>query len=414
MLTFPNVSIFSAYSVNEKLLGDQSLSSIAEEFQKQAIALARDSTDAKPDVEILVEPIDWFSGVGHRFLRLGVNHRVAGTEMYTSGKLYGIDISSAAAVVALGVSSGNHILDLCCAPGAKLAMISDTLAMQEYVEHEESEQEVDEKAQEPSQSGVLVGSVSGVDISSSRLSACRTVCQKYELANVRLFLDDACEFNTLAPPPRLSSDEKAPSSLNNKSIPPPVFPTDVSQTLPEEMTTVPQVPKHTRRALRQRHAAVLDKLLFTSDWKLCSVASQLYDRVILDAQCTLDASIRHLLKHNKCGWIDFEGDPTTTVSALQKKMIYNAYRLLAPGGTLVYATCSFCNAQNEDVVQWLLSHEPQTAKVVKIDWPAEFLPFVSPGHIEHTVRFYPKHSGTSGMFIAKMTKLALEETTEIK
>lgn len=368
--------------------------------------MARESTGAKSDLEILVEPIEWFSGVGHRFLRLGVNHRVAGTEMYISGKLYGIDISSAAAVVAMGISSGNHILDLCCAPGAKLAMISDTLTYLESAEAEE-EEKIDKQEAEKT---TFVGSVSGVDISSSRLSACRTVCQKYELGNVRLFLDDACEFNSLAPPPRLASaTEKAPSPLNNKSIPPPVFPADVTSTLPEEMTTVPQVPKHTRRALSKRHAAVLDKLLFTSDWKLCSVASQLYDRVILDAQCTLDASIRHLLKHNKCGWIDFEGDPTTTVSMLQKKMIFNAYRLLAPGGTLVYATCSFCNAQNEEVVEWLLSHEPETARVTEINWPAEFLPCVSPGHIEHTVRFYPKHSGTSGMFIAKITKLAIEK-----
>lgn len=390
--------------MNEKLLGSESLSSIASSFQKQVNDLAKESDGPKSDEVIVVEPIEWFSSVGHRFLRLGVNHRVAGTEMYISGKLYGIDISSAAAVVALGVSNGNHILDLCCAPGAKLAMISDSLAMGERKEAAEKREGDEAMADEAKEEGPLVGSVSGVDISSARLSACRTVCQKYELANVRLFLDDACEFNTLAPPPRRYNSERAPSTSNNKSIPPPVFPADVSSPLPEEMTTVPQVPKHTRRALSKRHAAVLDKLLFTSDWKLCAVASQLYDRVILDAQCTLDASIRHLLKHNKCGWIDFEGDPTTTISALQKKMIFNAYRLLAPGGTLIYATCSFCNAQNEDVVRWLLQHESETAQVTKIDWPLEFLPYVSPGHIEHTVRFYPKHSGTSGMFIAKITK----------
>lgn len=329
--------------------------------------------------------------------------------MYTSGKLYGIDVSSAAAVIAMGISSGNHILDLCCAPGAKLAMISDSLlSLEKQKDEEDSKVEGDTEKEGP-----FIGSVTGVDISSSRLSACRTVCQKYELPNVRLFLDDACEFNTLAPPPRRMRAEKGASTANNMKLPAPVFPADVAPSLlPTEMTTVPDVPKHTKRALTKRYKAVLDKLLFTSDWKLTSVASEFYDRVILDAQCTLDASIRHLLKHNKCGWIDFEGDPTETISTLQKKMIYNAYRLLAPGGTLVYATCSFCNAQNEDVVRWLVSHEPKTAKVVPIEWPENFASLVSPGHLEHTVRFYPKHSGTSGMFIAKIMKLKNEETMD--
>ena len=34
-----------------------------------------------------------------------------------SGKVYGIDVSSGAVVKALGVEAGDHVLDLCCAPG---------------------------------------------------------------------------------------------------------------------------------------------------------------------------------------------------------------------------------------------------------------------------------------------------------
>jgi 16S rRNA C967 or C1407 C5-methylase (RsmB/RsmF family) len=378
------------------------LNDIALELQKEIATAAQESVvEQKTPSQVVVEPIDWFSSIGHRFLRMPVAHRIASTPSYISGKLYGIDISSAAAVVALDVQAGEHVLDLCCAPGAKLSMISDVLKYQEAkLENNGEEGE-----------GPWTGSVTGVDISSSRLAACKTVAKKYELANVRLFLDDACTFNCLAPPPRRLRAKQVPSPKFNKVLPPPEFPEDMQgSTAPESLTIAPEISKKTKKSMKKKNAAVLDRLLFTSDWALTSVASQLYDKAIVDAQCTLDASIRHLLRYNKVGWIDFEGNPTEVISHLQKKMIFNAFRLLKPGGSLVYATCSFCTAQNEDVVRWLLQHEP-TASVLPIRWPPTFSLHINEGNLPHTVRFYPKQSGTSGMFIAKIYKASLPTET---
>lgn len=48
----------------------------------------------------------------------------------------------------------------------------------------------------------------------------------------------------------------------------------------------------------------------------------------------------------------------------------NGFRLLRPGGVLVYSTCSLMQAQNEDVVQHLLDNEPAaTMDVVDIGTP---------------------------------------------
>lgn len=360
--------------------------------------LANAGNTGAPATPILVEPLDWFSSAGHRFVRLGVSHGIASTPSYTSGKLYGIDISSAAAVVALGVEAGDHVLDLCCAPGAKLSMISDALVCSESLI-------------EAGEEGPLSGSVTGVDIASARLSACRTLCKKYELGNVRLFLDDACVFNCLAPPPRHLRAKHVPPTDTNKTLPEPIFPDDLTQSLPESLTQVPKIAAKSKRTMARRNGVVLEHLFFTSNWTICSVACELYDKVLVDAQCTLDASVRHLLRYNKVGWIDFEGNPSQVISELQKKMIFNAFRLLKPGGSLVYSTCSFCNAQNEDVVTWLLQHEPQ-AEVAPIEWPEKFAVNISSGHIPHTVRFYPKFSGTSGMFIAKVVKRRMEPASE--
>lgn len=49
--------------------------------------------------------------------------------LYKSGHLYGIDLSSAAVVQALEINNNDHkILEVCCAPGAKLCYIADLMS----------------------------------------------------------------------------------------------------------------------------------------------------------------------------------------------------------------------------------------------------------------------------------------------
>eukprot|EP01114_Cavostelium_apophysatum_P022219 TRINITY_DN7972_c0_g1_i1.p1 TRINITY_DN7972_c0_g1~~TRINITY_DN7972_c0_g1_i1.p1 ORF type:complete len:194 (+),score=19.35 TRINITY_DN7972_c0_g1_i1:26-607(+) len=116
-----------------------------------------------------VSPVSWMKD----FYQLDGKVKIADSSLYREGKLYGIDLSSGVAVIALGVEPGDHVLDLCCAPGAKLCFLSNLLGD--------------------------TGSVTGVDVASPRLAACRTMVTKYKLANVRLFLDDGTSFDVGAP-----------------------------------------------------------------------------------------------------------------------------------------------------------------------------------------------------------------------
>ena len=50
-------------------------------------------------------------------------------------------------------------------------------------------------------------------------------------------------------------------------------------------------------------------------------------------------------------------------------LLRNGFRLLRPGGRLVYSTCSFSLRQNEEVVQWLLDSEAE-ARLVPAALPA--------------------------------------------
>jgi len=116
-----------------------------------------------------IDPVAWLPG----FYKLKADVQIANTTAYKEGSIYGIDVSSGAVVVALDPQSGDNVLDICCAPGAKLSMIADILQDK--------------------------GSITGVDISDKRLAACRSMVKKYDLKNVRLFLQDATTFSILAP-----------------------------------------------------------------------------------------------------------------------------------------------------------------------------------------------------------------------
>lgn len=93
---------------------------------------------------------------------------------YQEGRIYGVDLASMLAVHAMRIHPDDHVLDVCCAPGAKLCAIADIL-------HEGT------------------GTVTGLDLSSSRLATCRSLCRKYLQDNVRLVQGDGT-IMSIAPP----------------------------------------------------------------------------------------------------------------------------------------------------------------------------------------------------------------------
>jgi hypothetical protein len=44
---------------------------------------------------------------------------------------------------------------------------------------------------------------------------------------------------------------------------------------------------------------------------------------------------------------------TTALTTLQRNLLFNGYKLLKPGGMLIYSTCSNEVSQNEEVLRWL-------------------------------------------------------------
>lgn len=89
----------------------------------------------------------------------------------------------------------------------------------------------------------------------------------------------------------------------------------------------------------------------------------IFDRILLDAPCSATGVIR---RHPDIKLLR-RADDISAFSVHQKRILQNAFARLAPGGRLVYATCSLLPEENELVVRDFLAGEPAA---VDLGWPA--------------------------------------------
>jgi 16S rRNA (cytosine967-C5)-methyltransferase len=90
-----------------------------------------------------------------------------------------------------------------------------------------------------------------------------------------------------------------------------------------------------------------------------------FDAILLDAPCTASGIVR---RHPDVRWLRRETD-IAQLALLQKKLLQALWPLLAPGGRLLYCTCSLFLAEGSQQVQTFLAHNTD----------ALLLP--SPGHL---------------------------------
>lgn len=298
-----------------------------------------------------------------RYYELAEDRPVAATAAYKAGLIFGGDVSSGVAVAALAPQPGDDCLDLCCAPGVKMAAIAEAVAPD--------------------------GSVTGVDIDKARLAACGSLLRKYRLPRIRLYRADGRTFSIEAPP--LGTRDKA-----------------------------------TLAACADRSGTATKPYYASAFLRACPDRSgRLYDRVLVDAECTHDGSPKHLLKAQAHGWTAFvtRGLDPARVAALpelQGALLRRGFELVRPGGTVVYATCSLTRTQNEQVVAAFLASTP-AARLVPSGvtnlpvaayqpWPPGAAP-TDDGDAAawaarpHVLRFDGSRTRTSGLFVAKFERV---------
>lgn len=82
----------------------------------------------------------------------------------------------------------------------------------------------------------------------------------------------------------------------------------------------------------------------------CKTQTEVYDRILLDAPCS---SERHVLLDEK--YLE-QWSPARIKSLAMEQwaLLSCAFRLLTPGGFLLYSTCALCPAENDEVAKRLL------------------------------------------------------------
>ena len=81
----------------------------------------------------------------------------------------------------------------------------------------------------------------------------------------------------------------------------------------------------------------------------CDAAGGLFDRILLDPPCT-GLGLRPKLRPHP-----FTVTSIQSSADYQKKLLTSAYKLLRPGGRLVYSTCTITAEENEEVVLFALA-----------------------------------------------------------
>lgn len=74
-----------------------------------------------------------------------------------------------------------------------------------------------------------------------------------------------------------------------------------------------------------------------------------FDKILLDAPCSNEGLI---CISDPDAFEYWNKKLPKKLSKLQKKLISSAVKMLRPGGTLVYSTCTFSKEENEDVIAW--------------------------------------------------------------
>jgi 16S rRNA (cytosine967-C5)-methyltransferase len=123
--------------------------------------------------------------------------------------------------------------------------------------------------------------------------------------------------------------------------------------------------------------------------------SGVFDKVLLDVPCSATGVLH---RHPEARWTRKPED-INELAALQGSLLESASRLVGPGGTIVYSTCSVEPEENENQVALFLKNHPE----FRHDGCPEGIPQMYINK-DGFLAIAPFSHGIDGIFGARLTK----------
>lgn len=126
--------------------------------------------------------------------------------------------------------------------------------------------------------------------------------------------------------------------------------------------------------------------------ELARVFPAYFDVIVFDGPCSGEGMFRKDPAACQYWTKDYPG----RCADLQREILQEALSMLAPGGRLVYSTCTWAPEENEQVVDWLLATYPE----LKLRPIRKINGMVGGINQEEAARMYPHHFQGEGQFVA--------------
>lgn len=151
-----------------------------------------------------------------------------------------------------------------------------------------------------------------------------------------------------------------------------------------------------------------------SPQKLALTFPNYFDVILVDAPCSGEGMFRK----DSSAMSYWTPDYPIECGIRQQEILDEAIKMLAPGGFLIYSTCTFAPEENEQVISDLLKHYP----TLKIE-PIELSEGMVPGYpewadgsldVSHTARLFPHLLQGEGHFVAKVRDTKSPESIKME
>lgn len=128
-----------------------------------------------------------------------------------------------------------------------------------------------------------------------------------------------------------------------------------------------------------------------------------FDRILVDAPCSGEGMFRK----DPDAMSYWTPDYPVKCAERQREILSAAVKMLRPGGTLIYSTCTFAREEDEQIIAWATATLDLT--IVPIEKPAgveDGRPAWANGDLAlaGTARLWPQHLQGEGHFVAKLQK----------